>query len=40
MKCDIGKFDVRLPDGLLFVPYDFDCTEFEKDKNGVGYGKE
>lgn len=40
MKCEFGKFDVRLSDGLLFVPYDFDCTDFEKENNEAVYGKD
>lgn len=30
LKCNKGHFDVKIYDGLLLVPIDFDCVEFVK----------
>jgi len=38
MICGQSKFNVKLYDGMLFVPFDFDCLEFEK-KIGTEYEK-
>lgn len=30
LKCIKGIFDVKIVDGILSVPYDFDCVDFTK----------
>ena len=30
LKCIKGHFDVKINDGILLVPIDFDCIKFKK----------
>lgn len=28
IKCSLGRFDVQYHEGLLLVPFDFECVDF------------
>ncbi len=35
LKCTKGFFDVKITDGILLTPLDFDCIEFIKKEEEV-----
>ena len=35
LKCTKGFFDVKINDGILLVPYDYECVDFSRKENCV-----
>lgn len=39
LSCKKGFFDVKITDGILLVPYDYDCISWEGKNNETECGK-